>query len=70
MRNKKEQSVDKINIPQKKQPKIHKGIKKYGIIYTQFVRYFLLIALKFCEINHMKSNKIIGFDDGHHVNKK
>lgn len=33
------------------------------------MRYFLVIALKFCEINHMKSNKIIGFDDGRQANK-
>lgn len=33
------------------------------------MRYFLVIALKFCEINHMKSNKIIGLDDGRQANK-
>lgn len=33
------------------------------------MRYFLVIVLKFCEINHMKSNEIIGFDDDYHANK-
>ena len=33
------------------------------------MRYFLVIVLKFCEINHMKSNKIIAFDDGRQAKK-
>ena len=33
------------------------------------MRYFFVIVWKFYEINYMKNNEIIGFDDGHQANK-